>query len=70
MATAIKNCIIISDDGKIIKKKDICPYCGWSTTGSYVAYAEQNKVRLIDGNEFAQMLIDIGLVDVDKAFGI
>lgn len=33
-------------------------------------YAEQNKVRLIDGNEFAQMLIDIGLVDVDKAFGI
>lgn len=38
MATAIKNCIIISDDGKIIKKKDICPYCGWSTTGSYVAY--------------------------------
>ncbi len=28
----------------------------------------KNKVRLIDGKEFARMLLDIGLLNLDQAF--
>lgn len=33
-----------------------------------VADAEEKGVRLIDGNEFARMLLDIGLLDINDAF--
>ncbi|MCR5629084.1 restriction endonuclease [Eubacterium sp.] len=33
------------------------------------AEAEEKGVRLIDGKEFARMLIDIGLMDINDAFG-
>ena len=33
-----------------------------------VADAEEKGVRLIDGKEFARMLLDIGLLDIDDAF--
>jgi hypothetical protein len=33
-----------------------------------VADAEEKGVRLIDGKEFARMLLDIGLLDINDAF--
>ena len=49
-------------------------YARWviSTCDNYseeaVKAAEEYKVRLIDGEEFARMLIDMGLLNVDEAF--
>ncbi len=34
------------------------------------ANAEKNHIRLISGKEFAQMLVDIGIKDIDEALGI
>lgn len=33
-----------------------------------IAMAQDNNVRLINGNEFARMLIDAGITDINKAF--
>ncbi|MDO4837434.1 MAG: hypothetical protein Q4B32_03460, partial [Clostridia bacterium] len=33
-----------------------------------VALAQEKGVRLIDGPEFARMLVDVGIVNIDQAF--
>ena len=33
-----------------------------------VALAQEKGVRLIDGAEFARMLVDVGIVNIDQAF--
>ncbi len=51
-----------------------CSYARWviSTCDNYSESAEKTakeyNVRLIDGEEFARMLIDVGLLNVDDAF--